>query len=582
MVYVQSPSPPVEVARRPRWIEPEPLPADLPALHPDPVLTELLYRRNIRDAAAAAEFLRAEPRPAPDLSRLPNIERAVERIARAIMKEERIAVFGDYDADGICATALLTRALRSAMREPSLVKPRLPTREEGYGLNQRAIAELAKWGATLLIAVDCGSTDNRLVGEARRRGLDVIVVDHHHMDGRDPPDAIVLSAYLQPDSPYRELSAAGVVYLLVAALAQHGHPVNGGNGEPETALLDYVALGTIGDVSPLIGANRALVRDGLHRLRRPSRPGLAALCQKAGLDPANLTADRVAFKLVPRLNAAGRMADPHLALELLLTDDPVRAEALANELERLNEERRSASERVAHEAEEAIRQQPDWQSRSILVVAGQGWAAGVLGLAANQLVSRFGRPVIVLSDDGTVSKGSARSVPGFDVVAALGACRDLLEAWGGHSQAAGLALPSQNLAKLLDALEGQLATAGLDLPLQPVLRLDAELPPDRLTLDTARAVDRLQPFGAGNEQPLFLIRGVTVRQYDVIGQDGKHLRLTLGTPGGAVRAVAFGAAARSRELVPHRSLDVAATVNLDLWNGRERLDLEIKDFRPAR
>jgi single-stranded-DNA-specific exonuclease len=582
MVYVQTPSARVRPATRPIWIEPAPLPPDFPALHADPLLNELLFRRDLRDLASAADFLQTRPRPSPDPSLLPNMDTAVERIVRAVKEEERVAIFGDYDVDGITSTALLARALRAALGDHDRVITRLPTRREGYGLNQDAIDEFVTAGASLLIATDCGSSDDANVGYAMARGLDVIVVDHHHMDHAGPAGAIVLSPYVAPGGPYRALAAVGVAYLLVAALAQHGCRIDGTNGDPETALLDYVALGTIGDVSPLTGVNRALVRDGLRQIHRRPRPGLAALIRKAGLDPTSITADRIAFRITPRLNAAGRMGDPHLALDLLLTDDPIAAVALADELERLNTERREVSARIAAEAEALILAQPDWPDRRVLIAAGRGWTAGVLGIAANQLVERFGRPALVLADDGEQSKGSARSVPGFDIVEALGSCRDLLSDWGGHSQAAGLTVSSTHLDALGAALDARVASSGLDLPVPPSLHLDAALPAERLTVDTARLIECLQPFGTGNEQPLFLIRDVAIRQYEAVGQDRNHLRLVFGTPRGNVKAIAFGAAARSRELMLNRSLDLAARLNLDRWNGQTRLDLDVKDFRPAR
>jgi single-stranded-DNA-specific exonuclease len=421
-----------------------------------------------------------------------------------------------------------------------------------------------------------------LGAEARAAGLDVVILDHHHMHDDGPAGAIVVSAQLSPDGTYRELAAVGVAYLLVAALAQHGCRVDGEHGDPQTALLDFVALGTVGDVAPLTGANRALVRDGLRHLRRSPRPAIQALCRKAGLDPAMLSAEQISFKLAPRLNAAGRMDNPRLALDLLLTDDLREAHALADKIEALNAQRRSESQKIVSEAEALLKARPGWDKRSLLVVQGQGWKSGVLGIAANQLVGQFGRPVLVLSDDGTVSKGSARSVPGFDIVEALGACADLLVAHGGHSQAAGLTVENGNLGALRERLEVAIGKAGVAPPPEPGLQLDAELPPDRLTMATAQALDVLQPFGMGNEAPVFLIRGLQVERYDVMGQDRRHLRLTLRSPArGTARAVFWGAHERSAELVRSRLIDVAATLGVDAWNGQTRLHVELKDFRPA-
>lgn len=581
MVYVQGKVTRPDLQQRLRWVEPVPLPSDRPTLHPDPLISELLYRRGFREAGAVAAFLSTTRQSAPDPYRLPNMDRAVARIDRAIQGRERIAVFGDYDVDGVTSTAVVARALRACLGDDERVMMRLPLRQEGYGLNPQAVDEIVAFGADLLIAVDCGSTDHDNVRYARSQGLDVIVVDHHHMDGTGPDGAIVLSPYHVESSHYREMAAVGVAYLLVSALAQNGCRIEGERGEPETSLLDLVALGTIADVSPLIGVNRALVRDGLAQLRKAQRPGLVALMRKAGLDPQTAAADRLAYKITPRLNAAGRMGDPHLALELLLADDVIEAARIADEIEKLNNERRDVSARIVEEAEALARTQPDWEQRRVTVVTSEGWNAGVLGIVANQLVTRFGRPALVLATDGEVARGSARSVPGFDIVEGLAGCGSLLTAFGGHSQAAGLTVPIEHLPALESYLEDQIALAGLEVPFQPMLEIDAEVPSPRLTLDTARLLDSLQPFGAANERPLLLVRNLRVMKWDVIGQDRRHLRLTLQTPRGTVRAVAFGAADRSREFLLNPTIDVAAYLNLDQWNGQTRLDLEIKDFRSA-
>ena len=408
----------------------------------------------------------------------------------------------------------------------------------------------------------------------------MLVLDHHQIHGPPVADAIVVSAHLPGGAAYADLSAVGVAFLLIACLAREGCRVDGIDGEPETALLDLVALGTVADMVPLAGMNRALVRDGVVALRRGRRRGLVELCRRAGVDPATVTADQVAFRLAPRLNAAGRMGDPTLALDLLLEDDPLRAARLADALERLNTQRKVEANRLIHEAE-GIFAGTDVDARRLVVVHGPGWPSGVLGLVAARLVERFGRPAIVLADDGEVSHGSARSVPGFDIAGALDACRDLLGRFGGHAQAAGVSLPTTALPALEAALAAALDAQGIALPIRPALRLHADLPAERLTLETAFLLDQLQPFGMGNEQPVVRVRDLAVRQYDVIGQDRSHLRLQLGTPRGTVKAVAFGAAARSQELLHHRRIDIAAVLKIDHWGGKPRLDVEVRDYVPA-
>lgn len=580
MAYVQD-RPGQRIVQPARWIEPEPLPPAMPLLHDDPLLSELLYRRNIRNRQEARDFLNSAPRPAPNPWLLPNLHEAVSRIQRAITGGERIAIYGDYDADGITATALLARALGAALPSPNALLLRLPTRSEGYGLNANAIQEFAAAGASLLIAVDCGSTDERHVQLARAAGLDVIVLDHHHIGDRAPDGAIVVSAYLEPGGPYRELSAVGVAYLLVSALAQEGIAIDGRDGEPETALLDLVALGTIGDIAPLTGVNRALVRDGLRRIRSKPRPGLVALCRAAGLDVARVTSEQISYKLVPRLNAAGRVGDPHRALDLLLTEDPSVAARIVGEIEAFNNERRLRAQTVVDEAIALITARPDWEECRVLMAWTPAWPSGVLGLAANRLVETFGRPVLLLTVEGEVARGSARSVPGVSIVEALEQCSALLSGWGGHSQAAGMSLPATALPALWEALEDHVTRLALDFPVEPQIRLDADLPLERLTLETAQRIEWLQPFGPGNEPPVLRLRGVPVRAWQRVGEAQDHLQIVLASKRGTERAIFFGAGERASELQRDGIFDFAVTLALDHWNGSNRLSVVVKDFRKS-
>lgn len=563
------------------WIEPGPLGDDIPRLHPDPLLHELLARRGISHVTEATAFLDQRPRHAPDPEGLPNLQAAVERIGAALDRGERIGIFGDYDADGVTATAVIVHALRQAAKSPDLVIAILPTREQGYGLNKFSIAAFAEVGVTLLVAVDCGSSDPVHVSQALASGLDVVILDHHQIAGDPPDDAIVVSAQLPGGERFADLCAVGVAFMVVAALARDGYRIDGDEGEPETALLDLVALGTIADMVPLVGINRPLVRDGLRQLGKGLRPGLAALCRRAGVNLANVSSEQMVFKIGPRLNAAGRMGDPRLALDLLLERDPLRATHMADEIEQLNERRRADSARIYREAESMIALQPERLSSRLLVLAGRHWPSGLLGPVASQLVERYFRPVIVLSDDGDISHGSARSVPGLDIAAALRRCESMLIRIGGHEQAAGLALQTRRISELADAMDRVIEEAGIDVPFHPFIQLDAELPVERLNLATTHLLQSLEPFGKGNEQPVVLVRNVAVRQWDVVGADRRHLRLQLGTPAGIAKAIAFGLAERSRELVSGRNVDIAAVLKIDNWNGQRKLDLEIRDFRPA-
>jgi single-stranded-DNA-specific exonuclease len=542
-----------------------------------PVVNELLHRRGIADVAAARAFLDDAPSRTPDPWRLPNLDAAIARIQKAVARRERIAIFGDYDVDGISSTALLARSLRNALDDSSHLLARLPIRAEGYGLNNAAIDWFAEQGVTLLITVDCGTSDHEQVAHAIGRGLDVIAIDHHHMRDAGPEGAIIVSPQLGDDAAYKALTGVGVTFLVAAALEAEGLAV----GEVRE-LLDLVALGTIADVAQVAGINRGLIRDGLRAMSRFPKPGLLAILRKAGLDPAAVTSDRIAFKVTPRLNAAGRIADPHVALNLLMEDDVLLAARLADRIDALNEERKIVSLRTARAAEALILADPGWEERAFLVAHAAGWPPGVVGIVASQLADRYGRPVAVLAEHDGIAKGSLRSVPGFNIVEALGRNEALLQEWGGHEQAAGVTLPVGEIPAFEAAIDREVRETGLPIPAPPRVRIDAEIAPAFLTLDTAKSLSRLQPFGPGNEQPQFLLRNIKRRSYETIGSDGTHLRVVFDVPGGQLRAICFGAASRSKELLLADRLDIVAQLSLDVWNGRQRLDLEIKDFRPAR
>ncbi len=562
------------------WLEPPELPAGRTPVHLDPLLDRLLARRGVQTGDQARDFLDPGHRHTPFAASLPALDEAVDRLASAIDQGQRVAIFGDYDADGITATAILTIALRSIARDPSLVQSHLPRRAHGYGLNDAAIDTFAAAHTQLLIAVDCGSSDHAQIAHARRAGMDVIVIDHHQLSANPPEGAIVVSTQrTPPGDPLRDLCAAGLAFLVVARLAREGFAIATPASDCETALLSLVALGTLADVMRLDGINRALVRDGLRWIRARPLPGIAALCGKAGLQPESLTAENVVFKLAPRLNAPGRLDDPSPSLDLLLATDLRKADGFAQDVEDKNNERRAKSLEVQKAASDIVSKCPDLDRTPVLVVDGCNWGIGLLGPVAAQLCDRYGRPVVVLTRDGGRLHGSARSVSGFDIAAALTDCADLLERHGGHAGAAGLSLLPENLGALTQRLNR--AASGLALGDDNALALDADLPAERLTLATARTLRELEPHGPANERPVFRIRDVGVRQYDAVGQGGIHLSLQLATPAETVKAIGFNLAKRSGELVRTRQIDIAATVKIDSWNGRERLDLEVLDFKPA-
>jgi len=564
----------------PTWIEPTVIASDFDSgsLHPDELIGAILYRRGIRDQASATDFLDDRRRPAPDHLRLPNIERAIARIGEAVEKRQRIGIFGDYDVDGVTSTALLTLALRSILGDDA-VSPVLPVRADGYGMNKRAIRELASEGVKLLIAVDCGSSDREHAEYAAVNGMDLIILDHHRMADTGPEAAITVSPQLDEKKQLRDLTAVGIAYLLVSGLAQAGFPVADRHDEGEASFLDLVALGTVADVAPLQGVNRSLVRDGVRALQSASRIGVRALLRAAEIAPGSVTAEDIAFRIGPRINAAGRIDNPRLAFDLIMSEDLQEAEVLARELEQLNQKRRVLTDRLMRDATIAITGIPDWKTRAVLALHSPDWQLGLVGAAASRLVDELRRPVFVFRDDKGVLHGSARSIAGFNLVDALAGASSLLTRYGGHSLAAGVTLPKVNLDRLEAHLEDAVANSGLTIPSPRELAIDADVPIDRLSTQTVHDLDQLAPFGNGNPVPMFRIRDARIQRYTAMGQERKHLKITVQIGKRLLEAICWGAAWRSGELVMPRTIDLVGRLEINQWNGQERLQMIAEDFR---
>lgn len=552
------------------------------------IVAALLARRGYADPEAVAAFLAPTPTSLADPLLLRDLDRAIARLTLAHGRGESIAVWGDYDVDGLTSTALLCRALGGMGFR---VRPHIPHRiSSGYGLKEPGIDRLAADGVTLIVAVDCGISDREPIAHAGTRGVDVLVFDHHTLPPLLPEAAAVVNPR-HPDCayPYKDMAAVGVAYALVRALAAAGFHLDGRWEENEADLLDLlelVALGTVADVAPLHGENRTLVAWGLNSLRHTAHPGLQALCAVASIDPARLTAWDIGHALGPRLNAAGRIADPKIAIDLLLCDDPDRALSLAQELDRLNRERQRELARILGEATDRIEADgPPDDTRPILQLDGVGWTAGVVGLVAGRLTERYGRPAIVLERGEAYSKGSARSIEGFNMVEALNDCADLLSHYGGHARAAGLTIANERLDELRERLLVRARTQLRPTDLQPTLAPDLDLALGDLHYGTAEALARLEPFGHGNPEPLLLLRGVTTK-WAKTSFDGKHLFFHAmaqhgATVPGPLRCVAFGQGARRHELqrAQRGRADLVGTLRREWWQGEERLAFHIRDFR---
>ena len=559
------------------WIEPKPSFAGEASLHEDPLLARLLARRGVRTRTEADRFLHPRPQSTPSPSRLPHLKAAIDRIETALDAGQKVVVFGDYDVDGITSTAVLFSSLQTMAASADLIAMRLPIRSEGYGLTIDVVEMFAEDGVDLLITVDCGSNDHDPIARARELGIDVIVFDHHQIAGATPDGAIVVSAQLGADNELRELSAVGVAFLAVCELSRRGRALPPGG---DVALLDLVALGTIGDVVSMLGVNRALVRDGLVWIRKGARPGLRALMRKAGVRPESVDSETISFKLVPRINAAGRIADPKLAYDMLMAPSERAAGQFADELEDLNQRRRDGSKAILDDVAGMVSNDRACLDAPLLVFSSERWSAGLAGPAAAKLSERYRRPVVVLAEDGDLLHGSARSTPGFDIAGAFATLTGLLERHGGHKQAAGLTVRRARLLELRHELNALAGAPGEDLSRETFV-IEADLDPNRLDLSTARLIEELQPFGHSNPRPLLRIRDLKVQRTEIIGQDRSHLRLILNNGAASVKAVMFGGAARHSQALSGARIDVVGCLSIDHWNGAERLDLKVSDFRPT-
>jgi single-stranded-DNA-specific exonuclease len=516
----------------------------------------VLARRGFADVEDARRFLAAEERHDP--LTLPGVPAASELIRAHVQRGSRIAVFGDYDVDGVCSTAILIRTLRALGADPVW---ELPSRfDDGYGLSTEAVERLVARGVGLLVTVDCGITAVEPVAAARAAGLDVVVTDHHR-PGEQLPDCVIVHPALG-DYPCPELCAAGVALKLGAGL----RAAAGGDPADAEEDIDLAALATVCDLVPLRDENRRIVREGLVALSRTRKPGLRALMGVASVDPAEITEHALGFRLGPRINAAGRMRRADAALELMLTEDGARAAEVARELDLLNGDRQQAETRILFAAEAACLPQA---SRGAIVVAGEDWHPGVVGIVASRLVERWRRPCVVIALDGDGSgRGSGRSISAYDLHAGLGACAEHLTRFGGHRMAAGVELDAGSVEPFRRALAAHAGAALTPDDLIPVERVDAVVPGGVLGLELAEELETLRPFGMGNPQPTLLVPAARFQTVTAMGEEREHSRFTLVTAGGArSRGVAFGSPPKVLEAAAKDNHDIALRLERNRWNG---------------
>ena len=535
----------------------------------DPLLAQLLFNRGVRDPESTEAFLAADDRLSNDPFILPEMDRAVTRLIRALLGDELVAIYGDFDADGITATALLVQAISSLGGHTTHYIPhRL---EEGHGLNLPALQGLAGQGVKLVVTVDCGVTGHLEVEQARQLGLDFVITDHHVPSGPIPDAAAVINPKIDIDAyPYPELAGVGVALKLAQALFS----ATGKDGR-WLDYLDLVALGTVADMVPLQGENRFLVKRGLEVLNTTENLGLQELVSSAGLELGAIDSERISFSLAPRLNASGRLDHAVTSYELLMATSRDRARQLAASLESRNAERQRLTAQIFEEARQEL--SPRAAELPLLMVSGHDYPPGVVGVVAGKLVDEFYRPTIVISLDGGTARGSARSIQGFNIVAALAECQDLFDRFGGHAQAAGFTMPLSRLDELQERLLAVAGRALENVDLTPSILVDVELPLSSLGGATYGLIRRLAPLGEGNQAPVFLSHGVKVVNSRTVGGNGDHLKLTLRDGDVVWDAIAFDHG--KRDLPP--IIDVVYSLEADTWNGRQTLRLNVLDFAPA-
>ncbi|MCP5518153.1 MAG: single-stranded-DNA-specific exonuclease RecJ [Verrucomicrobiales bacterium] len=547
-----------------------------------PLLAQCLVNRGVDEPERAAAFLEPRLRGLSDPARLPNLEAAVNRLWRARERGEAIALFGDYDADGVTATALLLQVLRALGWQ---VNCYLPHRlDEGYGLTRDAVANcLEKFPATVLLAVDCGSTATETIRWLKTQAVDVIVLDHHQVADPPPPAVALVNPQLNSPGPgsLRELCSAGLAFKLAHGVVKEARR----RGVEEATrfdlrpLLDLVALGTIADLVPVTGENRILVSVGLERLNALRRPGLRALKEIAQINNS-IGPFEVGFQLAPRLNAAGRLEDATEALDLLMEEELDPARRLARSLDDRNRERQNLERGIAEEVIGAVKARFNPKTDFVIVEGQLLWHVGVVGIVASRVLHEFYRPTIILGGDGYEWRGSGRSVEGFDLAEALRQCDDLLVRHGGHAMAAGLTIDPRNLPAFRTRLNELARRALKPEQLRPPLRLDARAGLAELTEGQVRELARLQPTGQGNPPVQVMVRRVALRRPPVrMGREQQHVKFWVSEAGRTTEVVWWGGADKPQ---PSGTIDLACVPQINEFNGRTAVQLRLLDWRPSR
>ncbi|MBL4694930.1 single-stranded-DNA-specific exonuclease RecJ [Candidatus Gracilibacteria bacterium] len=504
-----------------------------------------------------------------------DMEKAVARILQAIKNNERIIVIGDYDVDGISSAAILVQVFRILKANASY---RLPNRvEDGYGLSEKFINEFVEKGISLIITVGCGISCHELIKTAKEKGIDTIITDHHSIPQQIPTEASAIIHPKLPNTkyPYPDLTGSGIAFKLAHALIKRTIP-EAEQDELIDSFVDLASLGTVADLGPLIGENRLIVKKGLARLASTKWKGLNHLLKMANGDKA-IDTTTIGYRIAPRINAAGRIGDPYIALSLLLQDDSSKIEELGNSLDELNGERQEMTKESAEEAAahfEALEEIP-----YILIAENPNWHVGILGLVAGKLVEKYARPAIILQDFGDTLVASARSPEYFNVIEAITAAGEHLIGFGGHSAAAGFSIKKENLQKFKDAISAFAKEKLQHQDPRPSLKIDCELYKEDINFDFLEEIEELKPFGMGNERPLFVLRDVKAEFVGQVGKDRDHLKFSINTPEREIRAIAFHLGRFAQDIRNHENIDLVCRLDRNRWNNKDYLQLLVLDFK---
>ncbi len=535
------------------------------------LLARVLLNRGVDTDDKVKKFLHPELSDLYDPFLLKDMEVAVDTILKSIENKEKITIYGDYDVDGITSIAVLTKFLSSVGVETSYY---LPNRlEEGYGLNNKAIDKLKASGTSLMITVDCGISAYEEIEYAKSLGLKVIVTDHHECPEKLPNTIAVVDAKRQDDTyPFSSLAGVGVTFKLVQALAMRMNLPK----ESYFKYLDIVCLGTVADIVPLVDENRVIVKYGLECVKKTENIGLKELLKLSGYTKIDSSA--ISFGVAPRINACGRMGEAELALKLLLTNDEIEAQTIANKLQEMNKERQDVEKRIMEEAIQIIEKDKLYED-SAIVVGSENWHHGVIGIVASKITEMYYKPSILVCFDGDDGKGSGRSIDGFDLHNALGKCTDYLQKYGGHEMAIGLTLQKSDFADFRKKLN-EIAKAEIAEDAMPVVKVDSEITAREISIKTIKSLELLEPYGEANSAPIFVYRNIKVDSIRTLSND-KHLKLNVKDGNAIFDAIAFNMGSKKDEIRMGDKVDILHYLEVNRYNGLEKIQLNVKDLKKS-